>query len=177
MALLVANTPPRRIGRALSIAQTGSLIGQTMGPAAGAMLAGSITRPHWLFWASGALLLVAGTLVAFFVQEVKRLAPGRWRLQWLGNLREIAAAPRVKPLFLLSFLFAMLWGGSVPIMSLYVLDLLQRHPGQAARRPCGLVRSLSAWAFRPWLRCPSGDAFSIGAIPPGCWPSQLPWRP
>jgi DHA1 family multidrug resistance protein-like MFS transporter len=129
MALLVANTPPRRIGRALAIAQTGSLIGQTMGPAAGAMLAGSITRPHWLFWASGALLLVAGTLVAFFVQEVKRLAPGRWRLQWLGNLREIAVAPRVKPLFFLSFLFAMLWGGSVPIMSLYVLDLLQGHPG------------------------------------------------
>jgi MFS family permease len=133
MALLVANTPPRRIGRALSLAQTGALVGQTMGPAAGAMLAGFMTRQHWLFWASGSLLLVAGTLVALFVHEVKRLAPGRWRLQWLGNLREIAVAPRVKPLFFLSFLFAMLWIGNVPIMSLYVLELLQRHPGAGGK--------------------------------------------
>jgi DHA1 family multidrug resistance protein-like MFS transporter len=133
MALLVANTPPRRIGRALSLAQTGALVGQTIGPAAGAMLAGSVGRQHWLFWVSGALLLVAGTLVSVFVHEVKRLAPGPWRLQWLGNLRELAAAPRVKPLFFLSFLFAMLWSGNVPIMSLYVLDLLGRHPGSGGK--------------------------------------------
>ena len=33
MALLVANTPPQRTGSALSLAQTGALVGQTMGPA------------------------------------------------------------------------------------------------------------------------------------------------
>jgi MFS family permease len=92
-----------------------------------------MTRQHWLFWASGALLLLAGTLVALFVHEVKRLTPGRWRLRWLGNLRELAAAPRVKPLFFLSFLFAMLWGGNVPVMSLYVLDLVGRDPGAGGK--------------------------------------------
>src|SRR5215210_1286381 len=39
MALLVANTPPQRIGRALALSQTGSLVGQTMGPAVGTLLA------------------------------------------------------------------------------------------------------------------------------------------
>ena len=76
MALIVANTPPARMGRALSLAQTGTLVGQTMGPAVGAMLATVIERQHWLFWISGAMMLLAGALVAAFVHEVKQLAPG-----------------------------------------------------------------------------------------------------
>ena len=123
-ALLVANTPPRRIGRTLSLAQMGVLVGQTLGPAAGAMLAAIVARPHSLFWASGALLIAAGVLVAVYVGEVKRVVPGPWRLHWIGSLRELVAAPRIAPLFFLSFLFAVMWSGNVPIMSLYVLQLL-----------------------------------------------------
>jgi MFS family permease len=128
MALLVANTPPGRIGRTVSLAQTGALAGQTLGPAAGAVLATFVVHQHRLFWAGGALLLLAGALVAAFVREVKRVAPGPWRIQWIGNLRELAAAPRMAPLFFLSFLFAVMWSGSVPIMSLYVLELLAAGP-------------------------------------------------
>jgi MFS family permease len=124
MALLVGNTPPHRIGRAFSLAQTGALVGQTLGPAVGAMLAIYVAQLHWLFWVSGVLLLVAGALVAAFVGEVRRVVPGPWRLQWIGSLRELAAARRVAPLFFLSFLFAVMWSGNVPIMSLYVLQLL-----------------------------------------------------
>lgn len=131
MALLVANTPPGRIGRAVSLAQTGALAGQTLGPAAGAVLATFVVHQHRLFWASGALLLLAGVLVATFVREVKRVAPGPWRIQWIGSLRELAAAPRVAPLFFLSFLFAVMWSGSVPIMSLYVLELLAAGPRES----------------------------------------------
>jgi len=132
-ALLVANTPPRRIGRALSLAQTGVLVGQTLGPAAGAMLAAVLARPHSLFWASGALLIGAGVLVAAYVGEVRRVVPGPWRLRWIGSLRELVAAPRVAPLFFLSFLFAVMWSGNVPIMSVYVLQLLGSEAGAAGR--------------------------------------------
>ncbi|HYC44927.1 MAG TPA: MFS transporter [Burkholderiales bacterium] len=128
MALIVANTPPPRIGRALSFVQTGSLIGQTMGPAVGALLASMIERQHSLYWVSGGFMIVAGILVATLVHEVKQLAPGRWRLQWIGPLRELLAVPRMGPLFMLSFLFSALWFGNVPVMSLFALDLLSAAP-------------------------------------------------
>jgi DHA1 family multidrug resistance protein-like MFS transporter len=124
LALLVANTPPKRIGTALSLAQTGTLVGQTMGPAVGAVLGAVVDRVHWLFWLSGAVLLLASALVAIFVREVKQLAAGRWRLQWIAPLRELLRVPHIGPLYLLGFLFSVLWSGNVTIMSIYVLQLL-----------------------------------------------------
>ena len=124
MALIVGNTPPARYGRALSLAQTGILVGQTIGPAVGALLASFVYRPHWLYWVSGATMLAAGVLVALFVREVKQLAPGPWRLQWIGPLRALLRVPGLGPLYLLTFLFAVLWSGNVPIMSIYTLHLL-----------------------------------------------------
>ena len=124
MSLLVANTPPRRIGSALSFAQTGSLVGQTMGPAVGAVLAAMVDHYHSLFWISGALMLLGGALVGACVREVKQLAPGRWRLQWIGPLRELLVVPGIGRLYLLAFLFSMMWSGNVTVMSIYVLELL-----------------------------------------------------
>ena len=124
MALIVGNTPPARLGRALALAQTGMLVGQTTGPALGALLASYVTRTHWLYWISGAMMLLGGVLVAVFVREVKQLAPGRWRLQWLGPLRELLKVPRLGALLFLGFLFAALWSGNVTVMSLYTLQLL-----------------------------------------------------
>jgi DHA1 family multidrug resistance protein-like MFS transporter len=124
MSLIVGNTPLGRIGRSLAYAQTGILVGQTSGPAVGALLAAFITRPHWLYCISGAVAITAGTLIAIFVREVKQLAPGPWRLEWIGPLRELLRAPRLGPIYLLAFLFAMLWSGNVAIMSLYTLQLL-----------------------------------------------------
>ena len=124
MALLVGNTPPRRIGSALSVAQTGTLVGQTMGPAVGALLAAVVYHYSWLFFISGALMLLGGALVAALVREVKQLAPGPWKLRWLGPLRELLVVPRIGRLYLLGFLFSMMWSGNVTVMSIYVLDLL-----------------------------------------------------
>ena len=124
MSLLVANTPSQRHGRALSLAQSGSLIGQTMGPAVGAMLAAVVAQQHWLFWISGGLMLGGGVIVALFVREVKHRASGPWRPHWLGSLRELLALPGMGPLYCLSFLFSMLWSGNVTIISIYLLQLL-----------------------------------------------------
>jgi len=123
MALLVANTPPRKLGAALSYAQTGNLIGQTSGPALATLLATLVSHQHWLFWFSGGLMLCGGTLVALFVREIKQLAPGPWRLQWIGSLRELLKVPRLGPLYLLSFLFTVMWSGNVTIVSLYMMKL------------------------------------------------------
>jgi DHA1 family multidrug resistance protein-like MFS transporter len=135
VALLVANTPPTRIGRAVSLAQTGGMVGQALGPALGAAVAAALDRQHWLFWMSGGLMLSGGLLVALFVQEVKQLAPGPWRPQWLGSLRDLLAVPRIGPLFLLALLFSVMWYGSVTNISLFVLQLLEAQgadPGREA---------------------------------------------
>jgi MFS transporter, DHA1 family, multidrug resistance protein len=122
-SLLVANTPPSRIGSALSRLQTGMLVGQTMGPAVATMAVALVSRPHWLFWFSGVLLLTGGLLVLLFVREVKQLASGPWKLEWIGSLRELIKVPRIGLLYLLSFVFAILASGNVTILSVYVLQL------------------------------------------------------
>lgn len=131
MALLVANTPPNRIGRALSLAQTGAVVGHTIGPAVGSMMAVLIGQPHRLFWVSGGLMFLGTALVVLFVREIKQLAPGRWRPEWIGSLRQLAALPRMTPLYILSLVFAMLWHGSTPVIAIYMLRLLEAHPAGA----------------------------------------------
>jgi MFS family permease len=125
VSLLVANTPPSRIGRAVSVAQTGGMVGQAIGPAVGAALAAVIDHPNWLFWISGGLMISGGTIAALFVHEVKQLAPGPWRPRWISDLRELLVVPRVGVLILLSFLFAVMWFGSVTNISVFVIQLLE----------------------------------------------------
>jgi MFS family permease len=122
-ALLVANTPPGRIGSALSRLQTGMLVGQTMGPAVATVAVALVSRPHWLFWFSGSLLLLGGLLVVIFVREVKQLASGPWKLDWMGSLRDLVRVPRIGLLYALCFVFAILASGNITILSVYVLQL------------------------------------------------------
>jgi MFS transporter, DHA1 family, multidrug resistance protein len=122
-ALIVANTPPHRIGSALSRLQAANLMGQTSGPAVGTMLVALVGKPHWLFWVSGGVLLGAGVLVTALVREVKQLTPGRWRPQWIGSLRALLAVPRIGLLYLLGFVFAWLAAGNIAILSIFVMDL------------------------------------------------------
>lgn len=122
-ALIVANTPPSRIGRALSRLQAANLMGQTSGPAVGMLLVAMVDKPHWLFWVSGGVLLSAGLLVMALVREVKQLTPGRWRPQWIGSLRELVAVPRIGLLYFLGFVFAWLAAGNITILSVFVMNL------------------------------------------------------
>ena len=123
MALLAANTPPPKIGTALSYAQTGGLVGQTLGPALGTVLVTLVSREQQLFWVGGALMLCGGTLVLLFVREIRQVAPGRWRPQWIGGLRDLLQLPLIAPLLLLAFLFSMMWNGNITIVSLLMMRL------------------------------------------------------
>lgn len=154
IALLVANTPHTHIGRAVSYAQTGGLVGQTLGPAAGALLAALIDRQHWLFWISAAFMLGGGALVTLFVREVKQLAPGPWRPQWMGSLRELLAVPRLGPLYLLAFLFSVMWYGSVTNISVFVLQLLAMQPADSGSEAFWIGAAAMALAFSMLVAMP-----------------------
>ncbi len=125
VALLVANTPPNRIGSVVALAQTGGLVGQALGPALGALLIAMLDQQHWVFWISAALMLSGGALVACFAGEVKHLAHGPWRARWIGTLRDLLALQRMGLLYLLGFLFMVMWYGSVTTITVFVLQLLE----------------------------------------------------
>ncbi len=131
-SLLVANTPPRRIGSSLALTQSGALVGQTIGPAVGALLAAMVVRKQWMFWISGGMMLCGGLLVVFLVHEVKRRASGPWRFNWVGDLRELVAVPGIGPLYLLCFMFSVLWSGNTTIITIYALQLLAAQPVAAS---------------------------------------------
>jgi MFS family permease len=154
VALLVANTPPGRIGRAVAWAQTGGLVGQALGPALGAALAALFDRQHALYWISAGLMLAGGILVAFFVREVKQLAPGPWRPQLLGGLRELAHVPRIVPLFVIAFLFSVMWHGSIINISVFVLQLLEAGGADAAEEAFWLGAAAVALAVSMLVATP-----------------------
>ena len=154
VALLVANTPSTRIGRVVSLAQTGGLVGQALGPALGSVLAALVDRQHWLFWISGGLMMSGGVLVALFVREVKHIAPGPWRPQWVESLLELLAVRRMGPLFLLSFLFSVMWYGSVTNVSVFVLQLLEGQHADAGAEAYWVGAAATALAVSTVIALP-----------------------
>lgn len=133
VALLVANTPPRRIGSVVALAQTGGLIGQALGPALGALLIALFDQQHRVFWISAGMMLTGGGLVACFAGEVKQLAAGPWRARWVGSLRDLLAVPRIGLLYLIGFLFMIMWYGGVTVITVFVLQLLEAQGVDAAQ--------------------------------------------
>jgi len=130
MALLVANTPPRRLGSALSWAQSGGLIGHTVGPAIGAALVTLFATYRYLFWFSGALLLGGAGLTLALVREVKRRGEGRFRLRLVRDLRVLLQVPGLGLVFFLSFVLMVNYHGNTMVLSIYMLELVAAHPLQ-----------------------------------------------
>jgi len=155
VALLVANTPPGRIGRAVAYAQTGGHLGHALGPAVGAVLAALVDRQHALYWISGGLMLAGGMLVAFFVGEVRQLAHGPWRPQLLGGLRELARVPRIVPLFVFAFVFSVMWHGSIINISVFVLQLLEAGGADAGEDAYWVGAAAVALAFSMLVATPA----------------------
>ena len=133
VSLLVANTPPNRIGSVVAMAQTGGLVGQALGPAIGAMLVALFEHQHHVFWISAALMLAGGALVAFFAGEVKQLAGGPWRMRWISGLRDLLHVPRIGLLYLLGFLFMIMWYGGVTVITVFMLKILEVRGADAAQ--------------------------------------------
>lgn len=132
VALLVANTPPDRIGRVISLAQTGGFVGMAAGPVLGAALAARADPIHQLFWVASALMVGGGLMVAAWGRETKLATRGAWRVDWLGGLLELLRVPRIGALLLFSFLFALMWHGSVTNMTLFTIDLVSSGGAGAA---------------------------------------------
>ena len=154
VALLVANTPPHRIGGVVALAQTGGLVGQALGPALGAMLIAMLDHQHWVFWISAGFMLSGGALVACFVGEVKQLAAGPWRARWVGGLCDLLALPRIGLLYLLGFLFMIMWYGNVTVITVFVLQLLEAQGAGSEREVFWVGAAAMAMAIATVIALP-----------------------
>ncbi len=166
VSLLVANTPPSRMGSVVALAQTGGLVGQALGPAFGAMLIALIEPQHRLFWISAALMFGGGTLVAFCAGEVKQLAAGPWRARWISGLRDMLALPRIGLLYLLNFLFMIMWYGGVTVITIFVLRLLEAQGADAAEEAFWVGAAAMAMAVGTVIALPLWG-WAIDRIGPG----------
>jgi MFS transporter, DHA1 family, multidrug resistance protein len=122
--LVATNTPTPALGRALSIVQTGSLVGGTLGPVLGGLLALVLPRYQWLFIVGGVTGLASTLLIVLRTAEERERPRERLRLHLAADLRTCLRVPAMGLMFYLLFLFASTFFGSTTVVSLYTLELL-----------------------------------------------------
>ena len=132
-ALVATTTPARRLGSSLALVHAGALLGGTIGPALGAYAAGLLPRYRDLFYLNAGLVLVAGLLALLFARERYGRPGTPFRLHLLRDLRIIVRIPNAVVLFLVMFATSVTFFGSGPIVTVYVLELLNPagSPGAA----------------------------------------------
>ena len=171
-SLLLATTPKRKVGTALTLAQSGVLMGRIIGPGLAALALTLISEHHLMLRFSGSVLL-AGGILAMFARDVHQKAEVKWRLRWLADLRSIASVPRMPTLLILCFISNVMLAGSITITTLFMLELVAANPGSGdvtfwvGVTSMGLaVASLSAlplWA-RALNRGGAGTALAIALV-------------
>ena len=129
LALAATNTPVRHMGKALSWIQAGALLGNTFGPAVGGLIAVMLPRYRDLFLVSGGCILAAGLVALVFARERKETPKGRFEPHLLRDLATLARISRMPMLYALNFLVSVSFWGSIPVVSVYTLELLHGTPG------------------------------------------------
>jgi DHA1 family multidrug resistance protein-like MFS transporter len=124
-ALVAAMVPRERTGYAMGLLQVGLGAGVGLGPIIGGAVADAFGY-RAAFYATSALLAVAGGIVAIGVEEhfvppgkTGSRKPGFWK-EW----RRILSAPGVLPTYALRFLDSLARMAFIPILPLFALELL-----------------------------------------------------
>lgn len=128
-ALVALATPRRHVGRALALTQIGSILGTLLGPLAGAALIGMLWNDRALFAFCAACMFVAGVLVLMRVHEEHVRPPHPLRIDFAGDVRRLWTVPGLKLLYYLQMLFAFTVFGSMTVVSIYTMRLLEGHAG------------------------------------------------
>jgi DHA1 family multidrug resistance protein-like MFS transporter len=125
-ALAATTTPPRRMGSVLSLVQSGGLLGGMVGPVLGAALAHLLPAYRYLYWCSAVTSVTSG-LIALFLARERFQAPGTpFELHLARDFRRIVRLPNIVVLFLAFIVYTLTFNGSVPVISVYAMDLLHR---------------------------------------------------
>ncbi|MEH6944413.1 MFS transporter [Bacillus sp. JJ722] len=123
---ITMNTPREKIGYALGVAQSGAYVGNILGPLIGGIL-GQWIGFFNILYVSSAMLMIAGTLILFFLTEHNRPEPNlkistskNKRVNFLSELRKNLKYPLIGNLFLAGFLIQFLTMSTSPFLATYV---------------------------------------------------------
>ena len=128
-ALVALATPRQHIGGALALTQAGSIVGNLLGPLAGAALIGVLPSNRLLWAFCAVLMFAAGVLVLTRVHEEHVRPAHALRIDLVSDVRRLWTVPGLKLLYYLQALFAFIAFGSLPIVSIFTMRLLEGHAG------------------------------------------------
>lgn len=128
-ALVVTATPRQHVGGALTLTQVGAVVGTLLGPLAGAALIGVLPSDRALFAFCAASMFVAGVLVLTGVREEHVRPSHALRIDLAGDVRRLSKVPGLKLLYYLQTLFSFTVFGSMTIVSIYTMRLLEDQAG------------------------------------------------
>ncbi|MDH4224632.1 MAG: MFS transporter [Deltaproteobacteria bacterium] len=141
MTLASTNTPHSKVGKALSIVQLGALLGNTIGPLLGGWLAPRLPEYRQLFWVACGMDLAGGALVWRLIRE--SAAPRQpLHLNLARDIARLAAIPRLRMLYALFLLQGVVYFGSNPVISVFVIHLFSGAGGGSGATPGGWGASL-----------------------------------
>jgi MFS family permease len=101
------------------------MIGSTVGPGIGALLAGWLPTYQSLFWVTAAASFLGGVLALALVRERHERPTHPFRLNLAADLRACLQVPQLGRVFLLNFLYANLFFGSGTSVALLAQQLLE----------------------------------------------------
>lgn len=127
IALQATQTPKEFAGRALGTLQTGAVAGNLIGPLIGGFFADWIGIRH-VFYATGALQVVAALLVIFFVQEKFEPDKKTAQISTREFFRRMAGTRIILPLFVVTLVIQMGYLSIEPIITIYVKTLNPNIP-------------------------------------------------
>jgi MFS family permease len=125
-ALAATTSPPRRMGSVLSLVQSGGLIGGMVGPVIGAGLAQILPAYRYMYWCSAAMSGLSGLIALIGARERFEPPARRLELHLVQDFRQIVRLPNVVVLFAAFVIYTLTFNGSVPVISVYVMDLLHK---------------------------------------------------
>lgn len=128
-ALVATNTPRRHAGGALALTQAGAWAGTMLGPLAGAALAAWLSSIHTLYALTAATIFAAGLLALYRVRENHVRPAQPLRFDFRSDLKHLLSFPELRLLYFLNLVFAFNVIGSVAVVTLFTLQLLEAQPG------------------------------------------------
>ena len=128
-ALVATTTPRQHAGGALALTQAGAWAGTMLGPLAGAVLVVWLPSIHTLYALTAATIFAAGLLAMYRVREHHTRPAQPLRFDFRADLKRLLSFPELRLLYFLNLTFAFTVIGSVAVVTLFTLQLLEARPG------------------------------------------------